>query len=54
MCKICMSEFCRPLASTACWHVHCQTCWLRALGARQSCPQCKAPVKPGDLRRVFL
>ena len=54
MCKICMSCFSRPLVSTSCWHVHCQTCWLRALGAARVCPQCKAPVKPDDLSRVFL
>ena len=54
MCKICMSSYSRPLVSTSCWHVHCQTCWLRALGAARVCPQCKAPVKPDDLSRVFL
>jgi len=54
MCKICMSCFSRPLVSTSCWHVHCQTCWLRALGTARVCPQCKAPVKPDDLSRVFL
>ena len=54
MCKICMSCYSRPLVSTSCWHVHCQTCWLRALGAARVCPQCKAPVKPDDLSRVFL
>ena len=54
MCKICMSNFSRPLVSTACWHVHCHTCWMRALGAARVCPQCKAPVKPPDLSRVFL
>ena len=54
VCKICLSNFSRPLVSTACWHVHCQTCWMRALGAARVCPQCKAPVKPPDLSRVFL
>ena len=54
MCKICMGCYSRPLVSTSCWHVHCQTCWLRALGAARVCPQCKAPVKPDDLSKVFL
>eukprot|EP00092_Neocalanus_flemingeri_P016780 GFUD01018149.1.p1 GENE.GFUD01018149.1~~GFUD01018149.1.p1 ORF type:complete len:346 (+),score=76.11 GFUD01018149.1:97-1134(+) len=54
MCKICMSSYDSPLTSTACWHVHCEKCWLLALGAKKLCPQCKAIVTPGDLRRIYL
>jgi len=54
MCKICMSSYCSPLTSTTCWHVHCEKCWLLALGEKKLCPQCKTIVTPGDLRKIFL
>lgn len=53
-CKICMSPYSTPLASTVCWHVHCETCWLLALGTKRLCPQCKVIVSPGDLRKLYL
>ncbi|TNM88048.1 hypothetical protein fugu_006269, partial [Takifugu bimaculatus] len=43
-----------PLTSIQCWHVHCEECWLRTLGAKKLCPQCNTITSPGDLRRVFL
>jgi len=54
ICKICMSSYDSPLTSTTCWHVHCERCWLLALGEKKLCPQCKAIVTPGDLRKIFL
>merc|ERR1712183_129537 len=54
ICKICMSSYSNPLTSTTCWHVHCEKCWLLALGAKKLCPQCKAIVTPGDLRKIYL
>lgn len=54
MCKICMSSYDSPLTSTTCWHVHCERCWMLALGSKKLCPQCKAIVTPGDLRKIYL
>lgn len=54
MCKICMSPYSSPLTSTTCWHVHCEKCWMLALGTKKLCPQCKSIVTPGDLRKIYL
>eukprot|EP00842_Homolaphlyctis_polyrhiza_P006806 jgi/Hompol1/714/HPOL_002414-RA len=53
-CLICMEAYKDPLASTICWHVHCQECWLRTLGAKRLCPQCQKITAPNDLRRIYL
>uniref|UniRef100_A0A8C6U3I4 E3 ubiquitin-protein ligase RNF220 n=1 Tax=Neogobius melanostomus TaxID=47308 RepID=A0A8C6U3I4_9GOBI len=53
-CLICMDTYATPLTSIQCWHVHCEECWLRTLGAKKLCPQCNTITSPGDLRRVFL
>ncbi len=54
MCNICMDVYNRPVVSTLCWHVSCEECWLRALGSKKLCPQCKVIIQPKDLRRIFL
>ncbi|XP_077572647.1 E3 ubiquitin-protein ligase RNF220 isoform X1 [Stigmatopora nigra] len=53
-CLICMDSYSTPLTSIQCWHVHCEECWLRTLGAKKLCPQCNTITTPGDLRRVYL
>ncbi|XP_047655903.1 E3 ubiquitin-protein ligase Rnf220-like isoform X1 [Tachysurus fulvidraco] len=53
-CLICMDSYSIPLTSIQCWHVHCEECWLRTLGAKKLCPQCNTITSPGDLRRVYL
>ncbi|KAM9479593.1 E3 ubiquitin-protein ligase RNF220-like [Salvelinus alpinus] len=53
-CLICMDTYTTPLTSIQCWHVHCEECWLRTLGAKKLCPQCNTITSPGDLRRVYL
>nr|XP_061832183.1 E3 ubiquitin-protein ligase RNF220-like [Nerophis lumbriciformis] len=53
-CLICMDSYTTPLTSIQCWHVHCEECWLRTLGAKKLCPQCNTITSPGDLRRVYL
>ncbi|KAG7332789.1 hypothetical protein KOW79_004623 [Hemibagrus wyckioides] len=53
-CLICMESYTIPLTSIQCWHVHCEECWLRTLGAKKLCPQCNTITSPGDLRRVYL
>lgn len=53
-CLICMDEFRIPVVSICCWHVHCEECWLRTLGARKLCPQCNMITSPTDLRKIYM
>eukprot|EP00002_Diphylleia_rotans_P037105 TRINITY_DN8261_c0_g1_i1.p1 TRINITY_DN8261_c0_g1~~TRINITY_DN8261_c0_g1_i1.p1 ORF type:complete len:342 (+),score=72.25 TRINITY_DN8261_c0_g1_i1:71-1096(+) len=53
-CRICMDPYASPAVSVVCWHVHCEKCWLEALGAKKLCPQCMVITTPADLRRVYL
>lgn len=53
-CLICMDEFRIPVVSICCWHVHCEECWMRTLGARKLCPQCNMITSPTDLRRIYM
>jgi hypothetical protein len=53
-CLICMETYQTPLASIQCWHVHCEECWLRTLGAKKLCPQCNMITSPSDLRKIYL
>ncbi len=50
-CKVCMKIYSRPVN---CWHAHCERCWLRALGEKKLCSQCKIITRPADLRRIYL
>ena len=54
LCNICLNLYVTPVAAIVCWHVHCEQCWLRALGTKKLCPQCKMIVQPKDLRRIYL
>jgi len=54
LCNICFDSYTKPVVSVVCWHVHCEQCWLRALGTKKLCPQCKIIIQPRDLRRVYL
>ncbi|KAJ6635025.1 E3 ubiquitin-protein ligase [Pseudolycoriella hygida] len=53
-CLICMDSYVDPVVSICCWHVHCEECWLRTLGARKLCPQCNMITSPTDLRRIYM
>ncbi|GAB6022418.1 hypothetical protein CHUAL_006535 [Chamberlinius hualienensis] len=53
-CRICMESFDGPVVSVSCWHVHCEECWLRTLGAKKLCPQCNMITSPSDLRKIYL
>lgn len=53
-CLICLDEYRNPAISVSCWHVHCEECWLRSLGARKLCPQCNLITTPKDLRRIYM
>ncbi|XP_041358421.1 E3 ubiquitin-protein ligase Rnf220-like isoform X2 [Gigantopelta aegis] len=53
-CLICMEPYKNALTSIQCWHVHCEECWLRTLGAKKLCPQCNTITSPSDLRRIYL
>jgi hypothetical protein len=53
-CLLCQEHYKIPLTSILCWHVHCEECWLKALGAKKTCPQCTIITRPADLRRIYL
>lgn len=53
-CLICLEPFKDATTSIICWHVHCQDCWLRSLGAKKLCPQCQKITTARDLRRVYM
>ncbi|KAH8034952.1 hypothetical protein HPB51_003670 [Rhipicephalus microplus] len=53
-CLICMDPYENPVVSIVCWHVHCQECWLKTLGAKKLCPQCNSITSASDLRRIYL
>lgn len=53
-CLICIDAYQKPVVSTACWHVHCESCWLHALAIRRVCPQCQRITCPSDLHRIYL
>lgn len=53
-CLICMEPYEMPVVSVVCWHVHCQECWLKTLGAKKLCPQCNSITSASDLRRIYL
>nr|XP_015839254.1 PREDICTED: E3 ubiquitin-protein ligase RNF220 [Tribolium castaneum] len=53
-CLICLEHYKKPVISTVCWHVHCEDCWLHALGSKNICPQCSMITAPTDLRRIFM
>lgn len=53
-CLICMDAYRNATVSVQCWHVHCEECWLRTLGAKKLCPQCNMITSPNQLRRIYL
>jgi len=53
-CLICLGDYKKPVVSTSCWHVHCEECWLLALGNKKLCPQCNLITPPTHLRRIYM
>ncbi|KAJ1725770.1 hypothetical protein LPJ53_000031 [Coemansia erecta] len=53
-CTICLEAYAKPCVSVNCWHVYCEECWLRTLGAKKLCPQCLQITQPTDLRRIYM
>lgn len=53
-CAVCQDFIKEATVSVLCWHVHCQNCWLAALGTKRLCPQCSSITDPKDLRRVYM
>ena len=35
-CRVCMDKYTRHVVSTACWHVHCESCWLLTLASKET------------------
>jgi hypothetical protein len=53
-CLICLEPYVVPVVSVNCWHVHCEKCWLRTLGAKKLCPRCQTITSPLDLRKIYM
>ncbi|KAJ1848182.1 hypothetical protein IWW55_004303 [Coemansia sp. RSA 2706] len=53
-CSVCQDAHHKPCASINCWHVFCEACWMRSLGAKKLCPQCQQITQPSDLRRIYM
>lgn len=53
-CLICLDSFVAPVVSVGCWHVCCEVCWCKILGAKRLCPQCNRITSPDDLRKIYL
>lgn len=53
-CLICLDPHRKPVVSTVCWHVFCETCWLQSLSSKRVCPHCSTITSPEDLRRVYM
>lgn len=53
-CVICLDPHRKPVVSTVCWHVFCETCWLQSLSSKRVCPNCSTITSPQDLRRVYF
>ncbi|XP_022241610.1 E3 ubiquitin-protein ligase RNF220-like [Limulus polyphemus] len=51
-CHFCQDLYKKPVVSVCCWHVHCERCWLQALGVKRVCPQCDTITFPSDLRML--
>lgn len=34
-CRVCLDKYVRHVVSTACWHVHCEACWLLTLASKE-------------------
>ncbi|KAJ8040630.1 hypothetical protein HOLleu_14975 [Holothuria leucospilota] len=53
-CLVCLDSYKKPVVSIQCWHVYCEECWMRTLGAKKLCPQCQMITSPSHLRQIFL
>ncbi|KAI0790544.1 hypothetical protein C8Q75DRAFT_122384 [Abortiporus biennis] len=52
-CSLCL-EAPKETSSTRCGHVFCTECITIALNAKRSCPVCRRPAGPKQLRRLYL
>lgn len=53
-CHICLDNYKNPLVSVNCWHVSCEECWMKTLGAKKLCAQCSKITLPTSLRKIYL
>lgn len=49
-CPICGELFTAPVVISRCGHVFCSLCVRRAMHGTESCPTCRLPSNPSDLR----
>lgn len=53
VCVVC-NELSSELAAARCGHVSCMKCWRSWMTQKQTCPQCRAPVKLADLTSIVI
>lgn len=53
-CSKCQEPIQKPVVNISCWHIKCETCWLRTLGTSKCCTVCGVKSVPADLRKVYV
>jgi len=53
-CPSCHGEMSRPVLNVSCWHLKCETCWLKAVGTSKACGICSGNASVKELRRVHV
>lgn len=54
-CPICKEDLVgKPISSTPCGHMYCNSCIVRALQEQSVCPICKKPVSESNIHPMFL
>ncbi|XP_059090749.1 E3 ubiquitin-protein ligase RNF220-like [Tigriopus californicus] len=53
-CSKCQEPIQKPVVNISCWHIKCETCWLRTLGTSKCCTVCGVTSVPADLRKVYV
>ena len=51
-CPVCPGKMRTPVLNTACWHLKCEKCWLKAVGTKKVCSVCGGPASVKELRKV--
>jgi hypothetical protein len=53
LCVVC-NELSSELQAARCGHVSCMRCWKSWTAHKQTCPQCRAPVKLAELTNIVI
>lgn len=53
-CPACSGAMNTPVLNVNCWHLKCESCWLRAVGTSKVCSLCSVPASVRELRKVHV